>query len=486
MCASKNPPLLNASCPKVTKVAQVSRSKVQSVQSDMFDFDLQDLANLAVEHAPHVVPRPARLPQRQQRVAQQRAAGPQQAGRGGRGGLGPGRNGGLWPGRNGRGRGCRGVGLARRRSTLKRSKSMKETHKTHRQRQSRLQASHANSSGRSRTADHLMPMESSEKRAKVSGQGAWKVWTPEALLRAAFAQTSSALRQVASEIDGASAAHVLHARSFVSGVLLKKQEEGLVQELGKARHSALSEPSDPPKLWILNLMFDETELDLKLKDEGPGAWSILASHSQLSVGSAGNMVEHDFIRVPQALPRKTTSCMWAALNLGAGGLGPSNICSFADFPCVLVTCDQASANIKLLKHLHSVLPEQCFFLPMLCAQHRNGNVVERLTKLFGILPGSYCVAKCTSKGKVFKDLREAVKEQIDKDLVVMSEEPPGLQAEWSSARKQATTFLELMLQGLADDKPEERSGVSQRIQKFVDFFRGPWTGPSARLSYSAN
>ena len=198
----------------------------------MFDFDLEDLANIAVEHAPHVVPRPARLPARQQRVAGQRAAGPQQAGRG-RGGAG------VRPGRNGRGRGRggrgRGLGLARRRVGLKKSKSMKETHKAHRRRQSRLQATHANSSGRSRTADHLMPMESSEKRAKVSGKGAWKVWTPEALLRAAFSQSSSALRQVANEIDGASAAHVLHARSFVSSMLLKKQEEGLAQELGQAK-----------------------------------------------------------------------------------------------------------------------------------------------------------------------------------------------------------------------------------------------------------
>ena len=324
----------------------------------MFDFDLEDLANIAVEHAPHVVPRPARLPARQQRVAGQRAAGPQQAGRG-RGGAG------VRPGRNGRGRGRggrgRGLGLARRRVGLKKSKSMKETHKAHRPQQSRLQATHANSSGRSRTADHLMPMESSEIRAKVSGKGAWKVWTPEALLRAAFSQSSSALRQVANEIDGASAAHVLHARSFVSSMLLKKQEEGLAQELGKARHCARSESSNPPKLWILNLMFDETELDLSLKGEGPGSWSILASHSQLSVGSAGSMTEHDFIRVPQALPRKTTSCMWAALNLGAGVLGPGSICTLADFPCVLVTCDQASASIKLLKHLHAVLPEQCFF-----------------------------------------------------------------------------------------------------------------------------
>ena len=148
----------------------------------------------------------------------------------------------------------------------------------------------------------------------------------------------------------------------------------------------------------------------------------------------------------------------------------------------LVTCDQASANMKLLRHLHATLPEPCFLLPMLCAQHRNGNVVERITKLLGILPGSYCFAKCSSKGRMFKDLKEAVKKQVQQDLIVLDAEPPGLQAEWSLSRVQATKFLELMLQGLADDNdnPSERQGVTSRVQVFVEFFHGPWTGPTGQ------
>ena len=83
----------------------------------------------------------------------------------------------------------------------------------------------------------------------------------------------------------------------------------------------------------------------------------------------------------------------------------------------------------------NIAREMFFVAKMLCAQHRNGNVVERVTKLLGILPGCYCVAKVCSKGKQFKDLKEAVRKQLQRDLVVMEAEPPGLQAEWSAARE---------------------------------------------------
>ncbi|CAE7376508.1 unnamed protein product [Symbiodinium natans] len=286
-------------------------------------------------------------------------------------------------------------------------------------------------------------MSSEEKRLKVSGKGSWKVWTPEAVLRAAFSQPSAALRQVAAEIDGASPSQVQACRRLVSQVILKEQDKGLAQLKGQAR--ALAIEGIKPAFWILNLMFDETELEVNLDKEGPGAWSILASHSQLTVSFPGEHPEvrdFDFIRLPQALPRKTASCMWSALSLETGGLGPGNLFTQAEYPCVLVTCDQATANIKLLKSLHASLPKNCFLLPMLCAQHRNGNVVEQVTKLLGILPGSYCLAKTTSKGKLFSDLKKAVKR-------------------------------------LADENPGLRPGSSALIKKFVEFFNGPWSGPTA-------
>ena len=331
--------------------------------------------------------------------------------------------------------------------------------------------------------DHLLPMSSGDKRAQAKGSGAWKTWTPEAVLRAAFSQPSSALRQVAAEIDGASPSQINASRAFVSSVILHEQEKGLSQLKDQARHLAMS--GSPPFLWLLNLMFDETELELKLDKEGPGAWSILASHAQLSVcfndTEAQNLEVRDIdvFRLPQALPRKTASCMWSALCLEPGGLGQINLCQQAKFLCIMVTCDQAAANIKLLKNLHARVPEKCFVLPLMCAQHRNGNVVEQVTKLLGILPGSYCLAKCSSKGAFLKSLREAVKKQLEQDLIVLNGVPPGLQVEWAEARKQATRSLELLFEGLADASLSGgRFGRNTAlITKFVDFFCGPWKGP---------
>ena len=404
------------------------------------------------------------------RPGQGRVAGPEQRGRQGQRGRGLGHGG--WRGAH-----------RRRNLSQKRRRAVFGRHEQERRSNSRLQAISANDSGRCRTMDHLLPMSSGDKRAQAKGSGAWKTWTPEAVLRAAFSQPSSALRQVAAEIDGASPSQINASRAFVSSVILHEQEKGLSQLKDQARHLAMS--GSPPFLWLLNLMFDETELELKLDKEGPGAWSILASHAQLSVcfndTEAQNLEVRDIdvFRLPQALPRKTASCMWSALCLEPGGLGQINLCQQAKFLCIMVTCDQAAANIKLLKNLHARVPEKCFVLPLMCAQHRNGNVVEQVTKLLGILPGSYCLAKCSSKGAFLKSLREAVKKQLEQDLIVLNGVPPGLQVEWAEARKQATRSLELLFEGLADASLSGgRFGRNTAlITKFVDFFCGPWKGP---------
>ena len=416
------------------------------------ELSLDELADIAAQHG---------VPAAQQQRPRARCRRPQARGGG--------------PRARGRGCGRRRYNFQAGQTARRRSKAMRKRHEASRRLSSQLQAVAANASGRSRTGDHLFCMQSDEKRSKIAGSAGWKVWTPEALLRAAFSKPSAALRQVAQEIDGASPSHVMNARMFVADVILEIQRNGLQQQKGKATHLALS--GAPPRFWIQNLMFDETELNLKLEKEGPGAWSILASHAQLSIFAGQDVAEFDVIRLPQALPRKTTSCMWSALSLQPGGLGPGNMCLQAEHMCILVTCDQAAANIKLLKHLHAQLPEKCLLLPMLCAQHRNGNVVERITQLLGILPGSYCLAKCSSNGKQFKDWKTALQKQLDQDLIVLSAVPPGLQAEWAVAERQATKFLELVLEGLADDCPGLRPGVSATILAFTKFFRGPWTGP---------
>ncbi|CAK9084810.1 Uncharacterized protein (Fragment) [Durusdinium trenchii] len=240
----------------------------------------------------------------------------------------------------------------------------------------------SNASGRHRTLDHLLPLQpADEARPKPKGRGAWKQWTPEAILRAAFGEATATVRQAAREVDGASAAHVIKARMFIGKCLLDCQAKHIQSEINRLRERGLL------LYHIVNLMFDETELDVSLKQVGSASWSVLASHSQLSICAAGQNVEIDIARPPRALPRKTAECMWGALCLDQGGLGP-------------------------------VLSE---------------------------------------------------------NLVIMDAEPPGLQAEWAAARRQAKEFLNTMLQ-CEDEKAVAKRSRTRFVDDFVAFFPGPWRG----------
>ena len=159
--------------------------------------------------------------------------------------------------------------------------------------------------------------------------------TPEALLRAAFGE-ANAIRQSAREVDGASAAHVIKARHFVSKCVLDAQ----VSHTQSGRYRLV----EKGMLYnILIMMFDETELDVCLGQVGAASWSIFASQS---IHAAGQ------------------------------DLRPGFVGSDAKFSAVLITCDRHRANIWLLKHLHAVVPRNVFVFPSLCAQHSNGNVIE--------------------------------------------------------------------------------------------------------------
>ena len=400
-------------------------------------------------------------------------------------GLGPGRQGRL--GRGGRGRGggghfgCGGPAPGRFRARARRMNArrnrqnfLKKKTKEHRSQSFRWQAMASNASGRNRTMDHMLPLQpGDEDRPKPKGQGAWKQWTPEAVLRAAFGEATATVRQSAREVDGASAGHVIKSRMFVAQCILDCQKNHIQSERTRLRETGML-------YHILNMMFDETELEVTLNEVGAASWSVLASHSQLSIHAQGQDMEVDIARPPRALPRKTASCMWGALCQDEGGLRPGFLGSDAKFSAVLVSCDQHAANIRLLKHLHAVVPPHVFVFPSLCAQHRNGNVIERATKHLGILPGSFCVAKSTCRGKFLMDLKQAVRKVLAEKLVLMNAEPPGVQAERAVARRQAKSFLQMMLQ-CEDETPHAKRSRTKFVDDFVSFFPGPWTGPAWAL-----
>ena len=92
---------------------------------------------------------------------------------------------------------------------------------------------------------------------------------------------------------------------------------------------------------------------------------------------------------------------------------------------MLVTCDAAPANVKLLSHLQSVLEQRTLLLPLLCL-HRTGNVIERVTELLGVLTGNFSVAKILRSGSVVKRLAGHVRDVLAENLQVFDQVPAGV------------------------------------------------------------
>ena len=186
--------------------------------------------------------------------------------------------------------------------------------------------------------------------AGPKGRGAWKQWTPEALLRSAFGEATATLRQSAREVDGASAAHVIKALDCQGSHV--QSERNRLGQRGLLYH-------------ILNIMFDETELEVALTEAGAASWSILASHSQLSIHAAGHDLEVDIARPPRALPRKTASCMLGAC-LDDGGLRPG----FIGFRREVFSCSGIVRSAAEALALSGVAERLCFSKPVCSAQKR--------------------------------------------------------------------------------------------------------------------
>ena len=124
-----------------------------------------------------------------------------------------------------------------------------------------------------------------------------------------------------------------------------------------------------------------SELDLRMRT----ARTVRQLPKWMGPGSAGRASEGD-----ERLEAEVVGSMWSALSMGPGGYNDIRGVE-ADLAAVLTTCDAHKANIKLLKHLGSSLLSGAVLLPLLCVQHRTGNVLEQLTKFLGKLGGIFCI-----------------------------------------------------------------------------------------------
>ena len=348
-----------------------------------------------------------------------------------------------------------------------------------------LQSEHFTKTGQARTQDHQLP-DAELSRKVATGKGKWKTWTPEAVLRAGFGHETATCRQVASEVEGASASHSRNARFACASAACRFQE----QSCEKVAADSLARPL---KFFIRSLMFDESSFALKVGTDPANSCSVLCSHAQWAMASPPNVAggqptirDEHVVRPPQILAPMNSATMWKTLSEHPGGLGPCSVA--AEHTCTLTTCDSHSANIKMLKHFDSTLPADHLFLPTLCAQHRNGNVVEQLTHLLGNLSGCFCVSRVLNSRHAVQALRRRTRAALERDLVFLESEPVGVQAEWAEARSLTRRFLKMAAMFDAAAKKDDDSAADAAAAgeaqvelpagraQLLDFFNGPWSG----------
>ena len=165
-----------------------------------------------------------------------------------------------------------GGGRGRRLRLCRRSRTAAE-----RQRRNAAQAALAaqaqefNRSGRARTSDHLITPPG-VRRGRLRGSGMWKVWTPEAVLRAAFMPATQSGRAAAAAVGGAGPGHARACRDVVARCIEVQQQRGL----RRLRAEASGSEGRPLKFLIRNCMWDETQLSLKLSGQPLADHSVLA------------------------------------------------------------------------------------------------------------------------------------------------------------------------------------------------------------------
>ena len=180
---------------------------------------------------------------------------------------------------------------------------------------------------------------------------------------------------------------------------------------------------------ITNNMHDETKL--------PIGWpntrreSVLAWHSQLTTCSHdGRTEDHDVIRPPRILKAYNGATVWnmIAQDDDTAGMRPKgDALPRADYYGFLSATDSHSVNKLLSKFAVSTLQNKEYHICSLCTQHRTGSVCEEVSKQWGLLPPSFCLASQMRNADFYEEFGDGVAAILSKFLHVDPADPaPGL------------------------------------------------------------
>ena len=231
---------------------------------------------------------------------------------------------------------------------------------------------------------------------------------PRAILRAAF-RLSDCRKHVARDFH-ANATTVAKAQMSVASTFCDLQGQSIDEHIVRSgKHN-----------WLLyTLQWDETSFTVKANDGPPCVQSILSQHGVLRWETADEQ-EHvqEVVLPPCILQDKSANGMLGAIVARHAPSGVSGILDSALFSCFSPCIDSVAANLLMVKHFNSVLPDHVLLLVCICLQHQAGLVLSPLAVAFGFLSGLFCMVKVLQSGTHLQALRSALRDVLDEELVI--------------------------------------------------------------------
>ena len=288
--------------------------------------------------------------------------------------------------------------------------------------------------------------------------------------------TSSSRNSVA---EGGAHESARQCRAILADATLTGIDAALAKMVANSRER-------PMHYYITNNMCDETKLPFGKHSSRKRR--CLAWHGQATWSTdEGGVEDVDIIRPPRILGRYTAATLHNLMAQGSetAGLYPrGDALPSAELLASLTASDSHAVNLLLSKQLSAELPPNHLHICSLCMQHRTGSVLEEVSKKWGLLPPSFCLATQLQHGDFHDDLMKCVGLVLTKYLQVkdpadVDEMPPS-----SEEMEFANDLLSACyVSGLSDNSDrssdEESHAESQRkavAAKFLAFFPPPWAG----------
>jgi len=331
----------------------------------------------------------------------------------------------------------------------------------------------------------------------------WKVHTPEAMCKAAFANLHSSFETKA--VDGSVKSHAMKTTWLVANIITDACEQAsgqLKRPLAEVEASGRVTDDVVDDFHINNNMFDESQL--WLRDHGGRGPKkrrrLLASASQVTRRAPGGSTKDvDVLRPPATMKHYTAATCAGILGKpedSAGLLPLGEATPKAKYFGTLTATDSHSVNILTSKWISgSQASRQPWsedgsrpqgptrvHVASMCAQHKTGNAVQQVTEYLGLIRPGFALASCLAAGDIADDLDFDLRVTLEMILEVI--DPATLELDAPDETQHQKLLREIFEQcyvqasghgtvlGDADVQEQKRRAEADEIVSFFAASRG--------------